>query len=137
MRIRWAFAGAIAATWMLMSTVYGYEGEASDGEEETAKSRQFTFAWPFSDDDEMQPRGGTTKGPPATLDLEPSPEWRSLQEVGISDFERDRRAILAMSGGFRTSFEFIETVGFVDGYTPDRPYQSWGTEYVYVIADEP
>ena len=54
---------------------------------------------------------------------------------GISKFERDRRAILAMTGGYRTSFDFIETVGFSSSYIPAVPYQSWGTEYVYLIED--
>jgi hypothetical protein len=53
----------------------------------------------------------------------------------LSKVERDRRAILAMAGGYRTSFDFIETVGFTDGFEPSRPYQSWDTEYVYVIED--
>ncbi len=42
-----------------------------------------------------------------------------------------------MAGPYRTSFDFIETVGFTEGYEPGKPYQSWGTEYVYVVTDEP
>jgi hypothetical protein len=41
-----------------------------------------------------------------------------------------------MAGTFRTSFDFLEVIGFRSGFVPDRPYQSWGTEYVYVIRDE-
>jgi len=100
-------------------------------------SKQFTYAWPFSDDDAMRPRGGTTEGPGVELDTSTSDAWLALREPGLSKKERDRRAILAMAGGYRTSFDFIETIGFVEGYSPDRPYQSWGTEYVYVVADEP
>ena len=99
--------------------------------------RQFTFSWQFSDDDTMRPRGGITKGPSVQLDRSPNVAWQALREPGLSSQERDRRAILAMAGGFRTSFDFIETVGFVDGYQAKRPYQSWGTEYVYVVADRP
>ena len=99
------------------------------------ESRQFTYAWPYTDADTMRPRGGSTKGPPVTLDTEPSEAWQGLQEPGLADFERDRRAILAMAGPYRASFDFLETVGFVPGYTPQRPYQSWGTEYVYVVED--
>ena len=99
--------------------------------------RQFTFAWPYREGDGVAPRGGTTKGPPVELASEPGPEWRSLQEPGLSDLERDRRAILAMAGTFRTSFDFLEVIGFRSGFVPDRPYQSWGTEYVYVIRDDP
>jgi hypothetical protein len=50
-----------------------------------------------------------------------------------STLERDRAAILAMTGEFRATFDFIETVGFVEDYEPQRPYQSWGTEYVFVV----
>jgi len=103
----------------------------------TGPTRQFTFAWPYREGDGVAPRGGTSKGPPVTLATEPSREWLALQERGLTDLERDRRAILAMAGTFRTSFDFLEVVGFRPGFVPDRPYQSWGTEYVYVIRDEP
>ncbi len=96
---------------------------------------QFTFSWPFEPGDKMQPRGGTTKGAALTLATEPSPEWKALQESGLTKRERDRRAILAMAGGYRTSFDFLETVGFAPGFEPSRPYQSWGTEYVYVVQN--
>jgi hypothetical protein len=105
----------------------------ADSKESTR--RQFTFSWPFEPGDRMQPRGGTTKGAPLTLATEPSEAWKKLQEPGIAKLERDRRAILAMAGGYRTSFDFLETVGFTPGYEPARPYQSWGTEYVYVVED--
>ncbi|HEX9875325.1 MAG TPA: DUF6607 family protein [Gammaproteobacteria bacterium] len=106
--------------------------EAADG----AARKQFTFSWQFSDEDAMRPRGGTTRGPAVELAAAPSAEWRALQEPGLSDFERDRRAILAMAGPYRTSFDFLETVQFTPDAEPVRPYQSWGTEYVYVAADE-
>ena len=98
---------------------------------------QFTFAWPFREGDAVAPRGGTTKGVPVTLDTEPSPGWVALEAPGLSNLERDRRAILAMAGTFRASFDFLEVAGFRPEFTPDRPYQSWGTEYVYVLRDEP
>jgi Family of unknown function (DUF6607) len=98
---------------------------------------QFTFAWPFREGDSVAPRGGTTRGGPVELATEPSPAWKSLQDPALSAFERDRLAILAMAGTFRTSFDFLEVIGFRAGFVPDRPYQSWGTEYVYVLANEP
>ena len=91
-----------------------------------SEPRQFTFSWQFEEGDALRPRGGTTRGAPLTLATEPSAAWRAVQEPGISKFERDRRAILAMAGGYRTSFDFLETVGFTPGFTPSRPYQSWG-----------
>jgi len=100
-----------------------------------AEPRQFTFSWPFEEGDAMRPRGGTTRGAALTLATEPSAAWRAVQEPGLTKFERDRRAILAMAGGYRTTFDFLETTGFTPGFTPSRPYQSWGTEYIYVVED--
>jgi hypothetical protein len=102
------------------------------------KTHQFTYAWRYGvDDDSLAPRGGTSHGPKVTLDTKPGAAWEGLQSPGLAPVERDRRAILAMAGTFRTSFDFLEVVGFKPGFKPDRPYQSWGTEYVYVVADEP
>jgi hypothetical protein len=102
-----------------------------------AEPRQFTFSWQFEPGDALRPRGGTSKGAPLTLATEPSASWLAMQEPDLSKFERDRRAILAMAGGYRTSFDFLETVGFTPGFEPSRPYQSWGTEYVYVVENRP
>lgn len=100
------------------------------------QSRQFTFAWPFAEGDELAPRGGITRGAPITLHTEPGEAWRRLQEPGLTAFERDRRAILAMAGEYRASFDFLEVAGFTAGHRPTAPYQSWATEKVYVLADE-
>src|SRR5690606_17374812 len=100
-----------------------------------ADERRYTFSWPFTSDSEMRPRGGTTRGPAVELAEAPSAEWLAVQEPGIDKLERDRRAILAMAGEFRTTFDFLETVGFTPEFEPDRPYQSWATEYVYVLED--
>lgn len=83
----------------------------------------------------MTPRGGTTKGPPVALVTDPTEEFKRLREDDISNFERDRRAILAMAGGYRTSFDFLEVAGFTKNFKPGRPYQSWATEKVYVLED--
>jgi len=99
--------------------------------------RQFTFSWMFSDDDAMAPRGGTTIGADVTLVEEPTDAWQALHEEGLSKQERDRRAILAMAGPWRASFDFIETAGFVPGYEPPAPYRSWGTEFVEVVENRP
>jgi hypothetical protein len=40
-----------------------------------------------------------------------------------------------MTGAYRVSFDFIETLGFTEDYSPTQPYQSWGTEYVYLVED--
>jgi hypothetical protein len=102
-----------------------------------ASTRQYTFAWQFAEGDDMKPRGGTTKGVPVTVVTEPGEAWTRLHEAGLTEQERDRRAILAMAGEYRVSFDFIEVAGFDGAYAPKRPYQSWGTEKVYVIEDRP
>lgn len=94
-----------------------------------------TFAWPFLESEEMVPRGGTTRGSPVALVDQPSDSWKSLQEPEIDKFEKDRRAILAMAGDYRTGFQFVETGGFTDNYSPAKPYFSWGTEHVFVLED--
>ena len=118
-----------------VSSVSGYENLDQTSKEIHESTRQYTFSWLFQNESDMKPRGGTTKGEEVILSKVPSDEWNHLQEPDISKFERDRRAILAMVGGYRTSFDFIETVGFSIPYKPAVPYQSWGTEYVYLVED--
>ena len=96
---------------------------------------RYTFSWPYSDDSELAPRGGTTRGPDVILAKQPAQEFLKLQADGLSDKARDRLAIISMAGDYRTSFDFIETMGFVPNYKPPKPYQSWGTERVYLIED--
>ncbi|MEY4932615.1 MAG: hypothetical protein RLZZ403_935 [Pseudomonadota bacterium] len=100
-----------------------------------ATPSRYTFSWPLSADPSLGPRGGSTRGPQMTFDTRPSAAWQALQANGLSDFERDRRAILAMAGGYRVAFDFLEVADFRAEPKRDRPYQSWGTEYVYVAAD--
>ncbi len=95
---------------------------------------QFTFAWPLGET-APTPRGATTRGTDVTLDTGESPAWKALREPGIDAKERDRRAILAMAGEFRVSFDFLEIAVFDPARTRDRPYQSWGTELVLVSED--
>jgi hypothetical protein len=97
---------------------------------------QFIFAWPL-DEKALKPRGATTRGVPVTLDRAPAEAWRRLSEPGLSAQERDRRAILAMAGPYRVSFDFLEVVRYDPALKPDAPYQSWGTEYVFVADDRP
>jgi len=98
---------------------------------------RYTFSWSQAQSCDFLPRGGTSTGTPVTLDPEPHPGWLALQEPGLSKQEKDRRAILAMAGPYRTSFEFLETVAYTPDFERGRPYQSWGTEYIYVIEDQP
>jgi hypothetical protein len=101
-----------------------------------AEPKQFIFAWPL-DEGALKPRGATTRGAPVTLDAAPGEAWRRLQEPGLTPQERDRRAILAMAGPYRVSFDFLEVVRYDPALKQDAPYQSWGTEYVFVSEDTP
>jgi hypothetical protein len=101
-----------------------------------SETPQFIFAWPLGEN-ALQPRGATTRGAPVTLDSAPSEAWMRLRESRIPPLERDRRAILAMAGPYRVSFDFLEVVRFDPALKQDAPYQSWGTEYVFVAEDRP
>lgn len=100
-----------------------------------APEKRYSFSWQFSDNEDMSPRGGVTTGPQVTLDKTPDADWIALQQPGISEYERDRKAILSMEGTYRVTFDFIETVPLRTPYNVDRPYQSWATEYIKVIED--
>ncbi len=124
--------------WML-ALLLGISAQLVAASPDTGEDqrRQFTFTWMFAEDDAMAPRGGTTRGPEVTLVPGPTAAWEALQATGLEARERDRRAIIAMAGDYRTTFDFIETIGLTPGYSPPPPYRSWGTERVYVVADEP
>lgn len=113
----------------------GTQAAAADADSVSGEDApRYTFSWPL-DGTHLKPRGGSTKGAPVTLEAVPSAHWRALQQPGISDFERDRRAILAMAGTYRVTFDFLEVVPFKSVDRPIAPYQSWGTEKIYVDID--
>jgi hypothetical protein len=97
----------------------------------------YVFAWPFIDTEALSPRGGTTRGPDVRLAEVPSAAWRELQADELTAEERDRRAILALAGEYRTSFDFLEVLVFEPPFRPARPYRSWATERIFVLADRP
>ncbi len=99
-----------------------------------AHAESYVFGWPFVTAD-MTPRGGTTTGPAVEPVREATAEFEALQADGLTQFERDRRAILAMAGSYRVSFDFLEIVGFAADFEPASPYRSWATEHVYVVDD--
>lgn len=101
-----------------------------------ARAPRYTFSWPLGPD-APAPRGGTTRGAPVKLATAPSAEWQALQAKDLAPQERDRRAILAMAGTYRVTFDFLEVATFPDEGRRPRPYQSWGTEKVYVDRNEP
>jgi len=121
-----------AASVLVFACIAAY---ADDYAGKTAgNAPRYTFSWPL-DGDALKPRGGTTKGAPIKLEREPSPEWRALQDSKLSALERDRRAILAMAGTYRVTFDFLEVTSFDTQAKLNAPYQSWGTEKVYVDSD--
>ncbi len=95
---------------------------------------RYTFSRNLNDVNNL-PRGGNTVGPKVKLDSVLSEQWIHLKKQELSDYERDRRAILSMAGDYRVSFDFVETINFVDSNKLDRPYQSWATERIYVLKD--
>ncbi|MET0293063.1 MAG: DUF6607 family protein [Steroidobacteraceae bacterium] len=95
---------------------------------------RYTFSWPIGPG-APAPRGGTTTGPALKIENGASEEWTRLQAAGLSAFERDRRAILAMAGSYRVNFDFLEIAAFTGDGSRPRPYQSWGTEKVFVDED--
>ncbi|MEM1083162.1 MAG: DUF6607 family protein [Verrucomicrobiota bacterium] len=110
-------------------------------EEEVSEEKPETvghpFSWPFVGWEAMKPRGGTTKGSTTKLAEEPNPNFSRIHEAGLEKKERDRRAILALAGDYRVSFDFIETASSAHPYKPPRPYFSWATERAFVIEDQP
>lgn len=110
-------------------------GAAVAPAEEAVNGPGLPFAWPFLEPAEMTYRGGTTRGSEVTLDTGSGDGWKSLQAPDLSNKERDRRAILALAGAYRVSFQFVETAGFREDYTPPRPYFSWGTEEIRILED--
>jgi hypothetical protein len=126
------FRSALAAALILGALLCSVPLWANDTP--PASPPRYTFSWPL-DGSGLMPRGGTTKGPAVTLDHSESAAWQRLQEKGLSDVERDRRAILAMAGTYRVTFDFLEVTPFGAQDGPKAPYQSWGTEKVYVDSD--
>lgn len=95
----------------------------------------YVFSWPVSEGCGDASRGGTSNGADVVVSKENHKGWTEIQNPKHSKFERDRAAILAMAGGYKVDFNFLETVGFGPDFKRDRPYHSWGTEYVYIIED--
>ncbi len=91
--------------------------------------------WTFTRELAQNPRGGTTIGPKVTYDESIPTRWIALQEPGLTRYERDRRAILALTGSYEVKFEFIESFLIDTAKNLDRPYASKATEFIKVIED--
>ena len=110
--------------------------EAPKEEEKAPEVIGHPFSWAFVGWESMKPYGGTTKASRTELDLRTKADFTAIYEDGLSKKERDRRAILALAGDHRVSFDFIETASTAENYKPQRPYFSWATERAFVIEDE-
>lgn len=121
---------SLLAGLLTLAALSGTGGAAA----EPAPAR-YTFSWPINGGGPA-PRGGTTKGAPVSLDTAESWQWRALQAPGLTSFERDRRAILAMAGTYRVTFDFLEVAAYSAPEKREAPYQSWGTEKIYVDRDD-
>ncbi|MAE57767.1 MAG: hypothetical protein CME69_02740 [Halobacteriovorax sp.] len=98
---------------------------------ENTEKKNWTFTRGLTDGT----RGGTTQGVPVTYSTATTDSWRAVRADNISEFERDRRAILALAGEYQANFEFIETMLLDTNLDFDTPYASWGTEFIKVVED--
>ena len=91
--------------------------------------------WALNQCDAGPPRGGNTEGPEVEYDNDVPSSWKDRKNSQMTAYEKDRHAIKAMTGTYKSRFEFIETI-LMDTVKPkDRPYATWGTEFVKVIED--
>jgi hypothetical protein len=134
--VRLGFAAVVVVAVLVAALARAEDSESSAKAASDEATKRYIFSWPITSDPQLTPRGGTTRGPGLTLDKAPSETWRALQAPGLSAFERDRRAILAMAGSYRVTFDFLEVTPFSTDAKRERPYQSWGTERVYVDRDD-
>ena len=113
--------------------------ESAGYAEEKPTPGAYLFGWPDFPEAAVPLRGGTSTGAPVIPSVTPSADWGALRSGGLSIQERDQAAIRALAGDYRTSFDFLETVVFADGYIrePATPYRSWATERIYVLEDRP
>ena len=74
--------------------------------------------------------------PPVSETAAPAATEPAIAEPTVSaNFEMDRESILSMAGDYKVSFDFTETVSFVDGYELKEPKLSGGHESVRVVED--
>ncbi|MBT6770447.1 MAG: hypothetical protein HOA81_15850 [Opitutales bacterium] len=107
----------------------------SEGEPKQATSNEaYVFGWGNLPANIADPRGGTTTGTPVTF---PKPRELPLASIvsATNSFKKDRAAILSLSGDYKASFHFLETMGLFSEHKPVRPYHSWTTEQVRILED--
>lgn len=129
-----ATASTAASATTLAAAAGPGSGYAAVPPPDASLDTRYVFGWGDQPTSTADPRGGSTRGAPVTL----APgRMLPLAEIARAPdgFARDRAAILAMAGDYRVSFHFMESLGLGSEYKPVRPYHSWATEHVRVIAD--
>lgn len=126
---------ALASLLLASCSVHSDSAQEQVSDNNSSDDQRYTFSYLFEPESALEPRGGDTPGPDIHLDPNTHTGWLALKEKGISEFERDRRAILAMQGPYRVSFDFLEVEKYDPNADPTKPYQSWSTEFVYLLED--
>jgi len=72
---------------------------------------------------------------PACTTISMTGDQLVAEQVTAANFEQDRESILAMTGDYKVTFDFTETVSFVNGYELKDPKLSGGHESVRVVED--
>jgi len=98
------------------------------------KVNQSKIKWLLDRHNIQESRGGTTNGLEPEIDIKTSDYFLKLQS-STNKKDKDRLAILAMSGDHKANFEFTEIFGSDPNYKLDNPYKSWGTETIIVIQN--
>ena len=81
----------------------------------------YVFGWQDFPIDSRPIRGGMTTGIPVVIDSSTVLAWEVLQQPGLSKMERDQAAIRGLAGDFKASFDFLETLVFLQGGVPSQP----------------
>ena len=111
------------------------EVEETTDEADVEASPSYVFGWGTLPGKLADPRGGTSNGAPVEL---ASARSLPLEEIASAADgpAKDRAAIRAFAGDYRVSFHFMDTLGLSPEDKPRRPYHSWATEQVVILADE-
>jgi hypothetical protein len=120
----------LGLTLLAVALVPGCDSRSAD------EPSSHPFAWPTNQGVRPPTVGGHSHGVPVAYAPSPCPQWTALQAAGPG-LARDRAAILALCGEFRIDFDFQELVSLHPGSPLATPYQSWATERIFVLDDEP
>ena len=120
------FRTAVSLTILIFSTIgcsnrLGSAVSQKTTTETVLPRSGYVFGWLDYPLSSKPVRGGMTKGIPVVLDTMPSANWASLQKPHETKLEHDQAAIRALSGSYRVSFDFLETLVFRPNHSPAQP----------------